>query len=329
MASLFGGGDAGASEMRKATKLMEQNIARLEAIGIPSVEAQRIALESPELVGLLEAEQLGPSAIQGIQEDPRLKAAQLSALEEVSGLAQTGLGAEDRAAFNQLRRQASGMAQAQKATTLQQMQERGMGDSGASLIAQLQSGQAAADTAAQQGDRLAAEAAAARRQALGQQASMASQMSQQQLSLAGQKASAADAIAQFNAQNRQGVSAQNLASRQSIANQRAANRNQQEMYNKGLIQQQFQNEMAKASGVVGQQSNLAQQYGQQATAAQQAQQAMTSGLLQLAGTVGGAMVGGPAGAAVGSQVAGTVAPKPNTNYAVNWQPGRNTSGNVA
>jgi hypothetical protein len=280
--------NAGKSEMSDATALMRDNIARLEAIGIPTIEAQKIALQSPELVGLLEAEQLGPSAMQGVQEDPRLKAAQLSALDEISGLAQTGLGAEDRAALNEVRRQAAGMAQAQKATTLQQMQERGMGDSGANLIAQLQSGQAAADMAAQQGDRLAAQAASARRQALGQQGSMASQMSQQQLALAGQKASAADTIAQFNAQNRQGVAAQNLTSRQNIANQQAANKNQQELYNKGLIQQQFQNEMARATGVTGQQSNLANLYGQQAASAQQAQQAQTGALLNLGGTLGAA-----------------------------------------
>lgn len=280
--------NAGKSEMEESAKLMQDNIARLQAIGIPTVEAQKIALTNPELVGMLEAEVLGPSALQGVQEDPRLKAAQMSALEEVSGLAQTGLGAEDRAAFNQLRRQASGMAQAQKATTLQQMQERGMGDSGASLVAQLQSGQAAADTAAQQGDRLAAEAASARRQALGQQSSMAAQMQQQQLGLAGQKASAADAIAQFNAQQRMGVQSQNLAARQAIANQTAATKNQQEMYNKGLIQQQFQNQMAKATGVTGAQTNLAQTYAQQAGAAQQAQQAQTGAVLNLAGTLGAA-----------------------------------------
>jgi hypothetical protein len=280
--------NAGKSEMEESAKLMQDNIARLQAIGIPTVEAQKIALTNPELVGMLEAEVLGPSALQGVQEDPRLKAAQMSALEEVSGLAQTGLGAEDRAAFNQLRRQASGMAQAQKATTLQQMQERGMGDSGASLVAQLQSGQAAADTAAQQGDRLAAEAASARRQALGQQSSMAAQMQQQQLGLAGQKASAVDAIAQFNAQQRMGVQSQNLAARQAIANQTAATKNQQEMYNKGLIQQQFQNQMAKATGVTGAQTNLAQTYAQQAGAAQQAQQAQTGAVLNLAGTLGAA-----------------------------------------
>lgn len=328
MAGLFGGGNAGKSEMEKANKLMQDNIARLEAIGIPTIEAQKIALQTPELVGQLEAEVMGPSRFEQVQMDPRLQAAQMSALEDMSGLAKTGLGAEDRAALNEIRRQAAGMAQAQKATALQQMQERGLGDSGASLVAQLQSGQAAADMAAQQGDRLAAEAASARRQALGQQASMASQMSQQQLALAGQKASAADVINQFNTQNRQNVSAQNLVARQNIANQAAAAKNQQEMYNKGLIQQDFQNRMAKATGVIGQQGNLAQQYAAQAGAAQQAQQAQTGALLNLAGTVAGAAVGGPAGAAVGSKVASVAAPT-NTDYAVNWQPGKNPYGNIA
>jgi hypothetical protein len=289
--------NAGKSEMKEANKLMRDNVARLEAIGIPTIEAQQIALSSPELVGVLEAEALGPSRFEQVTMDPRLQAAQMAALEDVSGLAKTGLGAEDIAALNQIRRQAAGMAQAQKATTLQQMQERGLGDSGASLVAQLQAGQAASDMAAQQGDRLAAEAAAARRQALGQQASMASQMSQQQLALAGQKASAADVINQFNTQNRQNVAAQNLAARQNIANQQAATKNQQELYNKGLIQQQFQNQMAKATGVTGQQANLAQQYAGQAGAAQQAQQAQTGALLNLGGTLGAAYLGGPAAAA--------------------------------
>jgi hypothetical protein len=262
--------------------------------------------------------------------DPRLQAAQMAALEDVSGLAKTGLGAEDIAALNQIRRQAAGMAQAQKATTLQQMQERGLVDSGASLVAQLQAGQAASDMAAQQGDRLAAEAAAARRQALGQQASMASQMSQQQLALAGQKASAADVINQFNTQNRQNVAAQNLAARQNIANQQAATKNQKEIYNIGLIQQQFQNQMAKATGVTGAQTNLANIYGQQAGAAQKAQQAQTGALLNLGGTLGAAALKGKGNsvAATGQTATSNMSPE-NEDWAVNWQPGKNPYGNIA
>jgi hypothetical protein len=280
--------NAGRSEMREANRLMRDNVARLEAIGIPTIEAQRIALESPELVGLLEAESLGPSRFEDVQMDPRLQAAQLSALEGISGVAETGLGAEDRLALEEIKRQAAGQAQAQRATTLQQMEERGMGDSGASLIAQLSSGQQAADTAAMQGMRQAAQAQQARMAALGQQANMASGMQQQQLGLAGQKASAADAIAQFNTQQRMGVQSQNLAARQNVANQGTATRNQQEMYNRGLVQQQFQNEMARATGVTGAQSNLAANMQAQAAAAQQAQQAQTGAILGAGTTIGAA-----------------------------------------
>lgn len=284
--------NAGRSEMRQANRLMRDNIARLEAIGIPTIEAQRIALEAPELVGVLEAEQLAPSRFEQIQMDPRLQAAQMAALEDVSGIAKTGLGAADRLALEEIRRQAAGQAQAQKATALQQMQERGLGDSGASLVAQLGAGQQAADTAAMQGMRQAAQAQQARMAALGQQGSMAAQMQGQGLQLAGQKASAADAIAQFNAQNRQNVAGRNLGERQRIAEAGAATRNQQQMYNQGLIQQRFQNEMARATGVTGAQTNLANMYAQQGAASAQGQATQNAAIL------GG--VTGLAGAGIGA-----------------------------
>lgn len=288
VSNLFGGGDAGSKEMEQANRLTKEQIARLEAIGIPSIEAQRIALESPELVGVLEAEFLGPSAFEQVQEDPRLRMAQLQALQDMTDIAQTGLGAEDRAALNQIRRDVAAQRQAEAATALQQMEERGLGDSGAALVAQLQAGQQAGQRQAQQAEAQAAQAAAARRAAIGQQANMAAQMSQQQLALAGQKASAKDVINQFNVQNKQNVAARNLAERQRIAEAGTATRNQQQMYNTGLLQQQFQNEMAKATGQGAATANLAGQYMGQAQAAQQAQQAGTGALLNLAGTLGAA-----------------------------------------
>jgi hypothetical protein len=326
MGSLFGGGDAGKSEMKEANKLMRDNIAKLEAIGIPTIEAQRIALESPELVEPLVAEQMGPSAMEGVQMDPRLQAAQRAALDEMTGLGQTGLGAEDRAAFNQLRRQAAGAAEAQQASTQREMAARGMADSGTNLIAQLQAGQSSADRMSQEGDRLAASAAEARRAALSQQANMASQMSAADLGLKGQKASAADTIAQFNTQQRAGVNAANQGYKVGRASELANIKNQEQIGNKALIQQQFQNQMARAGGVANQQNALASSLQQQGSAAQQAQQAQTGALLNLAGTLGGAAIGGPAGAAAGGAIAGAVAPKP---VAVNYQTGQNKYGNIA
>lgn len=285
--------NAGRSEMAESNRLMRDNVARLEAIGVPSIEAQRIALQNPELVAPLVAEQMGASQMEDVQMDPRLQAAQRAALDEMTGLGQTGLGAEDKAAFNQLRRQAAGAAEAQQASTLQEMASRGMLDSGANLAAQLQAGQSQADRMSQEGDRLAASASEARRAALGQQANMASQMSAQDLGLKTNKASAADTIAQFNTQQRAATGAANQGYKIDRATQLANLRNQEEVGNKGLIQQNFQNQIQRAGGVAQQQSQMASNLQQQAGAAQGAQQAQTGAILNLAGTLGaGAMKSG-------------------------------------
>jgi hypothetical protein len=212
----------------------------------------------------------------------------MAALENITGIAEAGgLDSTSRLNLEEGLRRAAGAEQAR----LQQLNEDVSLGQGQKLALQSQAvqgaGQAARDVALQ----TAAQAQQARMAALGQQANMASGMQQQQLGLAGQKASAADAIAQFNTQQRMGVQSQNLAARQGIANQGTATRNQQEMYNKALIQQQFQNEMAKATGVTGQQATLAGNLQQQAGAAQQAQQAMNSALIGAAGTAAGAYMG--------------------------------------
>ena len=292
--------NAGKSEMKQANRLMRDNIARLEAIGIPTIEAQKIALEAPELVGQLEAEALGSSRFEEIQVDPRLQAAQMAALEDITGIAEAGgMDAQSRLNIEQGLGRVAGAEQAR----LQQLREDPTLGQGQRLALQSQAIQGAGQSGRDVALQTAAQAQQARMAALGQQANMASGMQGQQLQLAGQKASAADAIAQFNTQQRMGVQSQNLAARQGISNQTAATRNQQEMYNKGLIQQQFQNEMAKATGVTGQQSQMASNLQNQAAAAQQAQQAQTGAILGAVGTVAGAAVGGPAGAAVGGQTA--------------------------
>lgn len=289
MSGLFGGGDAGKSEMRKATRLMEQNIARLEAIGIPTIEAQRIALQSPELVGLLEAESLGPSRFEEISMDPRLQAAQMAALEDITGIAEAGgLDAQTRLNLEEGLARAAGAEQAR----LQQLKEDPTLGQGQRLALQSQAVQGTGQSARNVALQSAAQAQQARMAALGQQANLASGMQQQQLGLAGQKASAADVINQFNVQNKQNVNARNLGEKQRIAEAGIATGNQQEMYNKGLIQQQFQNQVAKATGISGAQSNLANMYAQQGAASAQGQATQNAAIL------GG--ITGLAGAGIGA-----------------------------
>lgn len=276
--------NAGKSEMGQATALMRDNIARLEAINIPTVEAQRIALETPELVGLLEAEALGPSRFENISLDPRLQAAERSALEDIIGFAQS----KEMDPMSRLNLE-EGLAKsigAQQAS-FQKIDENLQLPAGQKLALKLQeiqnTGQRDMKTAMQ----VAADARLAKIAALGQSADLASRIQQQQLGVEQNRAAAADEINRFNTQNRQNINQFNAQNR--IATQRGgeATRNQQQMYNQGLIQQQFQNELARTTGVTGAQSNLANIYGQQGAASAQGQAtqnaAILGGLTGLAG----------------------------------------------
>jgi len=282
------GGSAGKDEMEQSLALSREAREELRKLYVPTVAEQEVSLLSPELAGLLAAEQLGDSQMAGVSADPRLKQAQMKALDELAGLSKTGLGADDQYAFNQLRRQAGAEAQAQQASILSNAAASGTLDSGNALMAQLNASQQQSNRLQQAGEAQAAQAAAARRAALGQYADMSSNMANTDFNQKSQTATARDAINRFNAQNRQDVNATNLANRQAILNQKAATGNQQQLHNKGLIQQNFQNQMAKTTGVANQTNNLAAQYGSQGQAAAQGQANMMSGLISAGAGIGAA-----------------------------------------
>lgn len=285
------GGSAGKDEMKAATGLSREALEQLKKVYVPTVEEQKVLLQNPELAGLLEAQTLNGTALENVSADPRLKQAQMKALEELSGLSSQGLGAEDRAAFNQLQRESAGQAQANNAQVLQNAAARGTLDSGSTLMAQLMGGQQAANRTQQGGEALAAQAAQARRQALGQYADLSSNMANQDFAQKAQIANAKDTINQFNSQAKTGAQQFNLTNQQNLNNQKASNANQQEMYNKGLIQQKYQNDYQKAGGVAGQQNNLANTYAQQGQAAAQGQAQLMGSLVGAGASLGAAYAG--------------------------------------
>lgn len=298
------GGSAGKDEMAESLGLSKEAVQQMKNLYVPTTQEQEVSLISPELVGLLQAEQQGDSALAGVSVDPRMKNAQMKALEQMAGLSQQGLGAEDQQAFNQLRKQAGAEASAANAATLQNAAAQGTLDSGNVLMSQLMAGQQQANRLQESGAEQAAQASAARRQALGMYAQQGNSVAQQDYLQKAQAGSAKDAISKFNAQNRQDVNASNLANQQTIANTKAANQNQQTLYNKGLIQQKFGNELAKAGGVASQQNNLAGQYAAQGQAKAQGQANMTSGLINAGAQLGATAFAGPVGgAAVGAVTA--------------------------
>lgn len=269
----------------QADAYMAQVLKRLDDVDIPDIEKQRIALALPELVGELEAQQLEESAMEEIALDPRLREAKYANLQQLMDIAdEGGLSLEDKIAFDQVRRQAAADEKAAQDSILQSMAQRGALDSGAQLAAQLSRSQAGADRASQEGDRLALSSAQGRRDALERSTRAAGDIEAAEFARQAQVKSAGDVINKFNTMLQNQTAAQNLANRQRIAENQVALRNQQQMYNKGLQQQQFENRMRKAGATSGAIQNQAQMAQQRAQAQSQAD-AQTMGGLMTAGAM--------------------------------------------
>lgn len=279
--------DTGAAKgyAEQSAAAMAQVLKRLDAVGLPDTEKMKILLEMPEFAGMLEAEQLGPAAEEQIQVDPRLKEAQMQALEMLAQRGKQGLTEEDKLSFKDLQQQVGAQEQARQTGILRQMAERGTLDSGAQLAAQLSSSQAASDQAAKNANELAKTSLEAKRNAMMQQAQAASGIRSQDYQQEQNLAQARNAIQQFNTQNRQNVAASNLSTKQRLGEQQSGLRNQEQMYNKQLDQQKFENELRKAGAAGSALQNQAGMFANQAAQQSAANQQVIGGLIQ-----GGAMM---------------------------------------
>lgn len=265
----------------KANALMQKASGAFGNIPIPTVEEQSIILQNPDLMGQYTPEQIQvmqemSTSMEGVSADQGAIDAQKSALEGISEVAQGGFTEADKSVAREIDRNVNQQAQARQKAILNAMASRGVLGSGMELAAQLQGEQQSIEQASRAGENLTQQAQARALQALGQQGSLAGQMRQQSFGEQSDIARARDEVNRFNLQNRQrtnemNVGARNeaqqynLQQRQALENQRAALANQQQMHNKGLLQQQFQNQIQRAGGQANinmAQSNLAAQTGQ-------------------------------------------------------------------
>lgn len=276
---LIGNAQAGGDEGR-AEGLTMEGVEAFRNLRVPTIEEQRIALQKLVQVGELTPEMAetiaqDPSAMEQITSDPRLRSAQLGALEQLRKQGEEGLTLSERADLNQARRETSREVRAREQAMLQDMAARGMGGSGAELASRLSSSQGAAERMSGEGDRLAAMAQQKALQSVAQAGQLSGQIAGQDFDQASAKARAADEIARFNAANRQNISlgntqtrnqAQqyNLGTKQDISNKNVGLSNEQEVHNKGLYQQQFQNQAARASGLSGAASKASGYFGNRA-----------------------------------------------------------------
>lgn len=286
---------------------------------VPSVGEMEVQLQQLVQQGVLSPEDAQAALVQNSQmnnvsTDPSLKKAQMDALAGLKGISDSGgLTDMDRANLNRIRTEENTASRGKQGAILQNAQSRGLGGSGLELLASLQNGQDSATRASQRDMDVAGQAQARALQALIQGGQTAGNIQAQDFGQKAQVAQAQDAIAKFNAQNQQNVNltntaahnqaqAANLANSQNISNQNVGLSNQQQQYNKQLLQQNFQNEMAKRGGSAQiAQSNANAQFQANQGAANAHNQLIGAGI-GAGAALGGAALGGPAGAAVAPKV---------------------------
>jgi hypothetical protein len=253
--------------------------AQFDSLNVPQLD--QVQLEQLVAQGVLSPEDAQVflqqrSELSGISLDPNLQKAQMDALGSLQDISQNkGLTDMDRAQLARIGSEEDTAARGQREAIIQNAQQRGLGGSGIELLSQMQNQQ---DSATRRSARdtdvagMAQQRALAALQAAGQLGGNIQQQSfNQQATIAG----ANDAINQFNAKNQQQVGlantaarneaqAGNLANSQNIANANVNTRNQQQTYNKGLGQQNFDNQYKIAAGKSGALGNEAAGYQQEA-----------------------------------------------------------------
>jgi hypothetical protein len=159
---------------------------------------------------LEEGSDVGPSAFESLQLDPRAAAAQYAALGRMGEIANAnGLDRQAQARLAQVQAAGAGQERAQRGAILDRFNRQGMGNSNAALSAALIGQQGSAQRTGMEGVQAAGEAEARAYRALGDSASLGGQIRGQDYQQASDRAGAVDRVAAMNAANRQAVAARN------------------------------------------------------------------------------------------------------------------------
>jgi hypothetical protein len=311
--NLFSSSDSASQDyLKKALEAYQQ-------ANVPTIASETVGQLPMETVqgtvnpSAIQVATQAPSAYNNIALDPATRAAQMAALSQYTDIAGAGgLDPAAKLALQQTIDATNAQNRGAQEAIMRSAQAEGQGGGDFALTQRAIESQGASNTGATQGLETAAMAEANRERALGQMANIGGSINASDYAQAQAKAAAQNQInavnqgytnaantqnvantmgaGEFNVNTAQGVNAANTTAGQNRV-----------YYNANLPQQQFNNELNKAGGIAG-------VSGAQANAAQAAQDrnsAMTGALLGAAGTIGGAALGGPAGAAIGKKVADT------------------------
>lgn len=217
----------------------EQNA--MNALGAAPAGYQN--LQTPNL----QAQTYNPQAYnyQTVSQDPTIKSAQMSYLNKLAGLSDTGLSAVDEANYARAGQLANQQYAGNQAAALQNAQARGVAGGGLEFALKEQADQNASTN--QNNANLQQAATSAQQRALYNQA-YGNALNQQQQQQTGLSKTNADIINQFNQLN-------------------TGNQNQAQLYNQQypnqLAQQNYQNQLSRLGGLSNANQALAQGYAAQ------------------------------------------------------------------
>jgi len=317
------GQDKASGDFQNANEAAHKAMQQLIGTGMPPDLARQVILQQYKSAGKLNPEleqalSLGPSEVAGIKEDPKLREAQMQALQQMQQAGHTGQTAQDQLNNLKMQNQVNADNRSRQASILQNAQARGQGGAGATLAAQLQSAQGNANLASEQGLQLAAQANNARMNALAQSAGLGGQMRGQDFNVNQAKASAADQFQRFNIQNQQAVANQNvqaknqaqagnLSNDQNISNMNVGQNNQEaERMNQARLQD-WQSNNQRNSIIAGGYKGQSDQYNQQGNQ-------VANQYTQMGGGIGG-MIGSIANLGGAFKPSSGIATGPATNMA--------------
>lgn len=265
-----------AGDRAKADAARQAAVQQWLSINVPDPAQQAIELQNYKVAGTLSptletAFQQNQTELKNMSVDPTSRAAEVKALTQMQNLASNGgMDAQSKQQEAQAINAANANEQGQRGAIVQNFAARGIGGAGAQLAAELQASQGDANTAAAGGMSSAAAAQQRALQAMTNSSSMAGTLNSQDYGQAAAAANAQDAINRFNTQTQQGVAntnvtaqnqaqATNLQNAQNVSNLNTGVANTQETHNKGLIQQQFEDQAKVAAGASNADAGVAAQ----------------------------------------------------------------------
>lgn len=296
------GAVAGSGDKAKAQQAMNEALQQIQAVGAPPDLSAEIIRQKLQQVGvytpkLEDAISQSASQVNQIHEDPSLKAAQTKALQVLQQRGAGGLNPEDRAAYNDLRRQNEKEAEGKRQQILQNMASRGMGGSGAELAAQLSAAQSGDENLSAGGDRLAAQASQNALQSMTQAGMLGGQIRAQDFDVNKTRAAAQDELNRFNtsqqiARQTRNVGAQNQAQQQNLSEQQrisdynTAQANAEKLRQAEAKQQYWNNSLGYANSKAGALQGQAGNYAKNAQQTSDQYGKIGSGLGSAFGTLG-------------------------------------------